>query len=149
MFLRFRSDELNNHSIHPDWCLASDHAPLTITILITKEHIQTKKCMIVKNSEEEKIFINKVIKITKDIDMSDLSNVVSLENVVCSFTYSLERIWEKNSKTINITKYSKSWWNVNYSRDLEKYRSSKHIENWKQFKKMVKCTKHFFFDLKI
>jgi len=89
--------------------------------------------MIVKNSEEEKIFINKVIKIIKDIDMSDLSNVVSLKNVVCSFTYSLERIWKKNSKIVNITKYSKSWWNVNYSRDLEKYRSSKHIEDWKQF----------------
>ena len=81
--------------------------------------------------------------------MSDLSNVVSFKNVVCSFTHSLERIQKKNSKIVNIIQYSKSWWDVNYSRDLEKYRSSKHIEDWKQFKKMAKCTKHFFFDLKI
>jgi len=69
-----------------------NHALLTITIPIVEEHIQTKKYIIVKDSEEEKIFVNEVIKAIKDINMSDLSNVVSLENVVCSFTYSLERI---------------------------------------------------------
>ena len=30
MFLRNRSNELNSHSIHPDWHLTSDHASLTI-----------------------------------------------------------------------------------------------------------------------
>ena len=131
MFLRFRSDKLDNHSIHPDWCFALDYTLLTITIPIIEEHIQTKKCMIVKNSKEEKIFINKVIKAIKDINTSDLSNIVSLKNIVCSFTCFLERIWEKNTKIINITKYSKTWWDTNYSRNLKKYRSSKHIENWK------------------
>ena len=122
MFLRFRSDKLDNHSIHPDWCLALDHTLLTITIPIIEKYIQTKKYTIVKNSKEEKIFINKVIKAIKDINTSDLTNVVSLKNIVYSFAYSLERIWEKNTKIINITKYSKSWWNTNYSRDLKKYR---------------------------
>ena len=129
MFLKFRSEKLDNYSIHSDQYLALNHALLTITIPIVEEHIQTKKYIIVKDSEEEKIFVNEVIKAIKDINMSDLSNVVSLENVVCSFTYSLERIQENNSKIVNIIQHSKSWWDVNYSRDLEKYRSSKHIED--------------------
>jgi len=120
MFLRFRSDELDNYSIHSDWCLVLDHTLLTITIPIVKEYIQIKKHMIVKNSKEEKIFINKVIKAIKDIDTSDLSNVVSLKNIVCSFICSLERIWKKNSKSVNITKHSKSQWDANCSRNLEK-----------------------------
>jgi len=72
--------------------LVLDHALLTITILIIEEHIQTKKYMIVKDNEEEKIFVNKVIKDIKDIDTSDLSDVVSLKNVVCSFACSMKRI---------------------------------------------------------
>ena len=52
-------------------------------------------------------------------------------------------------KIINITKYSKSWWDVNCNRDLEKYRLSRHIEDWKQYKKAVKNTKCLFFDQKI
>jgi len=63
-----------------------DHAPLTITIPIIKENVLTKKHMIVKDSKKEKTFVNEIIKVIKDIDMSNLSNVISLESVVCSFT---------------------------------------------------------------
>jgi len=81
-----------NCFIHSDWHLALDYAPLTITIFVIKKHIQTKKYITVKNSEEEKILVNEVIKAIKDIDMNNLSNIVSLKNVVYSFICSLKRI---------------------------------------------------------
>ena len=39
MFLQFGSDELDNHSIHLDWRLTSDHVPLTVMISIIEKHI--------------------------------------------------------------------------------------------------------------
>ena len=80
--------------------------------------------------------------------MNDLSNANHFEKVVLDLTNSLERIWVKNLKIVNITRHSKSWWDMNCSRDLEKYRLTKSLENWKQFKKM-ESTKHLFFNLKI
>ena len=63
--------------------------------------------MIVKDRKKEKIFVNEIIKVIKDIDMSNLSDIISLGSVVCSYTWSLDYMG-KNSKIINITKHSKS-----------------------------------------
>ena len=65
--------------------------------------------MIVKDSEEEGVFVKEVIEVFKEINMSNLSDIEQLEDVVCSLTNLIKRIWVKNSKTINITKHSKSW----------------------------------------
>ena len=51
MFLRYGSSELNQHSIHPDCRLSSDHAPLTIIIPIVDEFINISKLSISPNSE--------------------------------------------------------------------------------------------------
>jgi len=79
-----------------------------VTIPIIEELIQTKKQMIVKDNKEERIFVKELIEAFKDIDMSNLFDVEQLENVIFSLASSMERIWVKNSKTVNITKYSKS-----------------------------------------
>ena len=39
--------------------------------------------------------------------------------------------------------------NFNISRDLKKYRLTRSLENWKQFKKKIKSTKYSFFNQKI
>ena len=46
MFLHFDSSELDQHSILPESHLFSDHAPLTVTILLSKEIIQTSKLIL-------------------------------------------------------------------------------------------------------
>ena len=149
MFLQSGSTELNNHLIHPDWWLTSNHAPFTISIPIAEANINSSKLSIMKNSEEEASFIKDVSSIIKNLDISDMSNIDKLENIVNILASNTEHIWRKNSKLVNVTKHSKSWWNKDYNRSLRNYRTSRMLEDWKIFKKTVKFSKQFFFDFKI
>ena len=90
MFWWSVSLELNNHSIHPDWCLTSNHAPFTITIPIIEENVNSSKHSIIKNSKEEVAFIKDVIISIKGLDISILYNINRLENVINTFTYHVE-----------------------------------------------------------
>jgi len=73
--------------------------------------------------------------------MSNLSSIFSLDSAVNEFANAVESAWVKNSKVVNIIKHFKSWWDKNCSRDLEKYRSLKSLENWKIFQRTVKNMK--------
>ena len=84
--------------------------------------------MIVKGSKKEKFFINDLIKAIKFIDTNNLTDAESLEN---SITNVIERIWDKNSKIVNITKYLKSWWNSNCSMNLKKYKLTRRLKDMK------------------
>ena len=72
MFLQLDSEELNNYLVHPDWRLTSDHAPLSVKISILKEHIQTKKRSLVKNSEEENHFVIELMSFIKGLKMDSI-----------------------------------------------------------------------------
>ena len=67
--------------------------------------------------------------------MSNLSNINKLENIINTFAYYIEYIWEKNSKNINIIRHSKSWWNKEYNRSLSAYRTLRKLEDWKIFRR--------------
>ena len=60
MFLYSNSGNLNNHSILPDLQNSSNHASLTVDIIINEKFIQNKWQTIIKNSEEEKHFVIKL-----------------------------------------------------------------------------------------
>ena len=109
MFLYNGSSELNNHLIHLEWHLISNHTPLTISIPIVEENINMTKFSIAKNSKEEMAFIKDIITSIKNLDISNLSNNKSLEDIVNSFAFHIEHAWEKNSKQLNITRHSKRW----------------------------------------
>ena len=82
MFLHSRSSKLNNHVIHLDWQLTSDHAPLTVTIFIEEEFVQTVKLLLPKKSDKKEAFIKEVSSIIKSLNTLNLLNQESLEQVI-------------------------------------------------------------------
>ena len=108
MFLCYDSSELNMHSIHPEWYLTSDHAPLTVTIFIVEEYITNRKRSIAKNSEEEDKFIKEVITAFSKLDTLNILNIPKLEEAISAFANIVDHSWIKHSKLTNITKHSKS-----------------------------------------
>ena len=85
MFLQYSSTELDNHLIHPDWHLTSDHAPLSVTISITEENINSQKRTIIKDSEGKESFFKEVIASFKNINTSNLLDILHLEKIVNDF----------------------------------------------------------------
>ena len=149
MFLRYRSTELDNHSILPDSCLSSDHAPLLIDIPIFNEIIHTSKLTINPKSKQETEFIKDVILNFKTIDTSNIEDIKKLEQVVNLLRSIVGQAWSKNTKKSKVSKYSKQWWSESCSQALNTYRIARSLKNWKSFKKTVKDAKRSFFDKKI
>jgi len=124
MFLQSGMMELNNHSIHQDWQLSSDHTPLTVIISITEENIVTSKFSIAKNSKEEESFIKDISYAIKNINVDDLSNINKLKFVTNMLASKIKNVWRANSKQVNIIRWSKSWWDEECSIVLSKYRTT-------------------------
>ena len=133
--------ELNSYSIHPDLQLSSDHVLLTVLINIAEENIDSFKYSIAKNSEEESRFIKDVSHTIKSINIANLYNSNKLEEATSFLASRIDHAWKANSKQVKITKWSKSWWNKEYSHALNKYRAIRSLENWKGFKNKVKSMK--------
>jgi len=85
MFLRLDLSELDNHMIYLEWRLLSGYAPFTIKITIIEEYIQTKKHILVKNSEEDENFIAKLIKAFTRLNTEDIHSTETLEQVIQTF----------------------------------------------------------------
>ena len=131
IFLHNSLGKLANYSIHSDWRLSSDYAPLTIIIPIVKEYIDSRKPSIIKDSKEDSTFIKDLTISIRNINTSNILDITSLDRAVNEFANIVENAWEKNLKVINITKYSKSQWDKSCSRDLKSYRLLKSLEDWK------------------
>ena len=141
--------ELDQHLIHPDFWLSSDHAPLSIDILISKEVIQTSKLSLAPKSIQKTAFIKDITSNFKNIDTSNIDDTEKLECTVNQLRTFIDQVWTKNAKKLKISKYSKQWWMEECNHSLNNYRASRSLENWKKFKKVVKDIKRSFFDDKI
>ena len=125
MFFRPISEEFNHYFIYIDQRFLSDHTSLTVKILIFEENIQTRKYIIVKNSEEENNFVKEVIILIKELNTIYIYNKENLKSIIQEFTNNINDIWFKYSKLVNIMKHSKLQWNENCQNSLETYKNSK------------------------
>jgi len=148
MFLRYGSTKLDQHSIHPDSHLFSDHAPLSINIPINEEVVCTLKLSIPQRSKQKTAFIEEIISNFKNLDTSNIANMEKLERTVNQLRTIIDQARTKNAKNLRISKHSKQWWMDECSRSLN-YRMLRSLDNWKNFKKVVKNTKRSFFNTKI
>jgi len=118
-------------------------------IPIIEKNVNSRKRSIIKDSEEKEQFIKDIIISIRNLDMTNLSNIPHLEKTMDNFANIVDKAWIKNSKIINVTKHSKSWWDEKCSKDLEKYKRLKSLKDWKSFHSTVKSAKRTFFNLKI
>ena len=107
MFLHYGSRELDQHIIHLNNCLSSNHAPLPIYISIDKEIVCTFKLSIPQKSKQETAFVKKVISNFKNLDTSNIANMEKLENIVNQLEVIIDQAWMKNTKKLRISKHSK------------------------------------------
>ena len=149
MFFHYGSSKLNHHSILSESCLLSDHAPLSINIFIYEEVICTSKLLIPPKNDQEIVFIEEIISNFKNLDTSDIGDMEKLERIVNQLGAIIDQAWTKNAKKSKISKHSKQWWIEECSQSLNNYRTTRSLDNWKSFKKVVKNVKRSFFDTKI
>ena len=97
MFLQNILTELNNHSVHPDWYLFLNHAPLMVSVAIDEENIDSFRFFIARDSEEVS-FIKEVMHAIKSIDITDLSDSIKLKEVTNFLASKIEYAWKMNSK---------------------------------------------------
>jgi len=80
-----------------------------VSIIIEEEYVQERKQTIIKNSEEEKEFINKLKVNMSNMNTTNILDSNTLEYLTQAFFFIAENLWNKYSKMANITKCSKAW----------------------------------------
>ena len=64
----------------------------SLLVIVTKEHIQTRKCIIVKNSKEEDKFIAELIGAIKRLNTENIPSKEVLEKIIQTFANDTDRI---------------------------------------------------------
>jgi len=64
----------------------------SLLVIVTKEHIQTRKCIIVKNSKEEDKFIVELIGAIKRLNTENIPSKEVLEKIIQTFANDTDRI---------------------------------------------------------
>ena len=95
--------------------------PLTVDITISEESFSTKQQSLIKESDKEIQFIEDLIQFVRNLNTTFIQNSKSLKEIVCILLIKIEELWIKHSKTVNITRHFKAWWNDDCHYTLNKF----------------------------
>ena len=124
VFMNPNNSGFNKHILKPEIRLPSDHVPLFIEVSIKEENIDFTFQTLKKDSNNEKAFVNDIIKGVKNMDTSHLKNQEDILRCVIAFSSTVKDAWSTHSTTKRITKHSKEWWNEQCSACINKYHES-------------------------
>jgi len=68
-----------------------------------------KKQTITKDSKNEKKFIKQLEEQISNINTSNITDKETLENITQKLATAIKDLWNRHSKTVNITKHSREW----------------------------------------
>jgi len=91
-FLYANAEKFNNHTISLDLQSPSDHILLLICTIIKKEFIKEKKKAIVKNSKEEREFVNELRNRISCISILNIINQEMLEELTQDFAFTMKEL---------------------------------------------------------
>jgi len=83
-------EEFNNHLISLDLQSPLDHASISVSFIVEEEFIQEKKQSIVRNSDKEKEFVNKLRYQMDSIEITNIANYKELEYAIQEFAFTIE-----------------------------------------------------------
>ena len=92
MFLHVSMKEFNNYMILLDLQSSSNHASLSVNIIIKEESIQDRKQAIIKNSKKEREFVTKLKNRIEYIVMTNIQDCKMMERVMQEFASIIEKL---------------------------------------------------------
>jgi len=127
----------------------SDHVPISVEIPFREASIRITCMVLPKGSNEEKEFLADVTASFRVVLREDPNTPEQIEALSQLIANVFSSAWDANAKEATITSRSKPWWDEECAKTLSSYRNTKHISDWKSFRKAVKLAKRKFFDDKI
>src|SRR6201999_1584205 len=109
------------HCVHEWDHMGSDHVPLSVTLPIAPVIIVPGKHVLKLDSEEEQSFIDGIASLLCSLGGRPLDTPDLLEALCKDLSDGVEQLWQRFSSVSRANPRSKSWWNGDCTRALNRY----------------------------
>ncbi|KAF9263129.1 hypothetical protein L218DRAFT_866086, partial [Marasmius fiardii PR-910] len=122
-----------------------DHVPVSVVLDLGRSPLVEIRTL-PKGGEQEEAFLEHLSDGLATFASLDMSSPELLALGVELFGNHMREAWNQCSKKSRITRKSKPWWNQGCLEALDSYHGNPSRESWGEFRRVVKSSKHTFFD---